>query len=453
MEELEHDAEDLNQQLLRIQEALYNAIDENNLVCLRQLLEQGANVDQFYEDDQNISSKSILHIACGKGRTECVKILLEAGAMADIRDKWGQTPLMYCICVQFLDTAGILLDHLGASATEIVNNQDRFGKSALHSAAETNNVEAVELLLHHGADVNIQNFDGVTPLMVAAENCGCCRSLKAMEALIRAGALVNCVDYRSKRSALQRASLSKNVAAVELLLASGADVDSLDATGRSGLTNLMWDHVRNRKGLCHIDPDVMTIIVLLTQSTSNLDLSVCEYSNPLVTATFLQATVLVRFFLEQGAQPNVSFVSGVTPLLIATSKKDLETVKILLSFNCHMSIKGRVFRRRHDTEFTFDPCEMAVDDESYHIVQLFLQAGYNAQQIKKQLRLKLNADSKDCPSNVDPQLRQWLLDRASQPPSLKEIIVFKIRKILDQDLHKAVTQLPLPSRGNPGHRS
>ncbi|XP_025078560.1 putative ankyrin repeat protein RF_0580 isoform X3 [Pomacea canaliculata] len=413
MEELEHDAEDLNQQLLRIQEALYNAIDENNLVCLRQLLEQGANVDQFYEDDQNISSKSILHIACGKGRTECVKILLEAGAMADIRDKWGQTPLMYCICVQFLDTAGILLDHLGASATEIVNNQDRFGKSALHSAAETNNVEAVELLLHHGADVNIQNFDGVTPLMVAAENCGCCRSLKAMEALIRAGALVNCVDYRSKRSALQRASLSKNVAAVELLLASGADVDSLDATGRSGLTNLMWDHVRNRKGLCHIDPDVMTIIVLLTQSTSNLDLSVCEYSNPLVTATFLQATVLVRFFLEQGAQPNVS---------------------------C------RVFRRRHDTEFTFDPCEMAVDDESYHIVQLFLQAGYNAQQIKKQLRLKLNADSKDCPSNVDPQLRQWLLDRASQPPSLKEIIVFKIRKILDQDLHKAVTQLPLPSR-------
>lgn len=63
-----------------------------------------------------------------------------------------------------------------------------------------------------------------------------------------------------------------------------------------------------------------------------------------------------------------------------------------------------------------------------------------------QLRLKLNADSKDCPSNVDPQLRQWLLDRASQPPSLKEIIVFKIRKILDQDLHKAVTQLPLPSR-------
>lgn len=144
-----------------------------------------------------------------KGITAIVKcnfffrILLEAGAMADIRDKWGQTPLMYCICVQFLDTAGILLDHLGASATEIVNNQDRFGKSALHSAAETNNVEAVELLLHHGADVNIQNFDGVTPLMVAAENCGCCRSLKAMEALIRAGALVNCVDYRSKRSALQ----------------------------------------------------------------------------------------------------------------------------------------------------------------------------------------------------------------------------------------------------------
>ena len=58
--------------------------------------------------------------------------------------------------------------------------------------------------------------------------------------------------------------------------------------------------------MCHIDSDVMTIIVLLTQAGANLDLDVCEYSNPLVTAAFLQAPPLVRFFLDQGAEPNIT---------------------------------------------------------------------------------------------------------------------------------------------------
>ena len=50
----------------------------------------------------------------------------------------------------------------------------------------------------------------------------------------------------------------------------------------------------------------MTIIVLLTQAGADLDLAVCEYSNPLVTAAFLQAPLLVRFFLDQGAEPNIT---------------------------------------------------------------------------------------------------------------------------------------------------
>lgn len=54
-------------------EALYSAVTADDLVLLRQLLAEGANADMFYDDDHNISSKSILHIACGKGRAECAK--------------------------------------------------------------------------------------------------------------------------------------------------------------------------------------------------------------------------------------------------------------------------------------------------------------------------------------------------------------------------------------------
>ena len=44
--------------------------------------------------------------------------------------------------------------------------------------------------------------------------------------------------------------MARNVAAVELLLSAGAEVDNLDVTRRTALTNLMWDHVRNRQVVC-----------------------------------------------------------------------------------------------------------------------------------------------------------------------------------------------------------
>ncbi|XP_076454105.1 transient receptor potential cation channel subfamily A member 1-like [Babylonia areolata] len=423
-------------------EALYRAVIANNVADLQQLLSQGATPDMFYDDDANISSKYILHIACGKGNKESIQVLLDAGAMPDCHDSWGQTPLHYCISMQFLDCAQTVLEHLGPNAPDIVNNQDCHGKSSLHAAAEQGQVEAIHLLLQHGAQVNIRNFDGVTPLMVCAETCGKKRSIEPMQALIEAGALVDLFDYRSKRTALQRASVAKNVDGVELLLSVGAQVDLLDVTRRTALTNLMWDHVRNRQGVCNIDADVMTVVVLLTQSGADLNLSVCEYSNPLVTASFLQAAPLLHFFLDQGAQPNITFSSGVTPLLIATSRKDEDCVKTLLAYNCCMTTKGRVFRKRMDREFTFDPIEMALDDGSYRLVQVFLAAGYNACLIRTQLTEKLAADK----VSMDADLHQWLKDRVSSPPSLRELVVYSLRLSLDQRLLQVVPLLPLPSR-------
>ncbi|KAK7090327.1 ankyrin repeat and protein kinase domain-containing protein 1-like [Littorina saxatilis] len=422
-------------------EALYTAVTADDLATLQQLLAEGTNADMFYDNDQ-----SILHIACGKGRTECVKLLLDAGAMPDIHDKWGQTPLHYCICVQYLDTAMVLFDHLGEKASDIVNNQDSSGKSPLHSAAESGSMEAIELLLKYGADVNVRNFDGVTPLMVLAESYGRSNTIQAMQTLLAAGALIDIADYRSRRSALQRAAVAKNMSAVELLISTGAEVDSLDITRRTPLTNLMWDHVRNKQGTCHIDSDVMTIIVLLTQAGANLDLAVCEYSNPLVTAAFLQAAQLLSFFLDQGARPNVTFRSGVTPLLIATSKKDMECVKVLLKHNCCMTTKGKVYRKRLGMEYTFDPIEMALDDGSYHLVKLFLSAGYPATSFSSQLRERIKTDSAESNSMLSKELQQWLLSRISHPASLWELAVFSIRHILGQCLHKVVPVLPLPSK-------
>ena len=90
--------------------------------------------------------------------------------------------------------------------------------------------------------------------------------------------------------------------------------------------------------------------------------------------------------------------SGVTPLLIATSKKDAECVKLLLKYNCCMTTKGKVFRKRLNMEFTFDPIEMALDDGSFHLLQVFLAAGYPTSSIRSQVNTHTHRNTHRGPS-------------------------------------------------------
>lgn len=94
--------------------------------------------------------------------------------------------------------------------------------------------------------------------------------------------------------------------AVEALLAAGANTNTIDMVGRTPITNIMWEHVKIYDVTKGIDPDVMMIIVMLIQSGADLNCNTMEYSNPLVTAAFLEAEPLVRFFLEYGANPDVT---------------------------------------------------------------------------------------------------------------------------------------------------
>ena len=52
---------------------LYHAVADNDPARLHTLLAQGGDVDVFFEDTMNISSKSLLHVCCGKGHIECLK--------------------------------------------------------------------------------------------------------------------------------------------------------------------------------------------------------------------------------------------------------------------------------------------------------------------------------------------------------------------------------------------
>ncbi|KAK1703409.1 ankyrin repeat-containing domain protein [Colletotrichum lupini] len=93
-----------------------------------------------------------------------------------------------------------LLDH-----APDVNLQDVEGNTALINAAQNRVVEGVRALIRHGADVNVQDIHGRTALAHAAEKL----CFESVEALLKAGADANLCDDEG-RSPLWLATESMN---------------------------------------------------------------------------------------------------------------------------------------------------------------------------------------------------------------------------------------------------
>ena len=105
-----------------------------------------------------------LHKACKSGNVEIVNILLSNGAVPNLLNLHGLTPL--CIAST---TGNVAIVHalLEAKAdTELQSNEQRW--TPLFFAAHDGQEEIVQLLLEHGASAKENKF-GLTPIMVATQ--------------------------------------------------------------------------------------------------------------------------------------------------------------------------------------------------------------------------------------------------------------------------------------------
>lgn len=185
---------------------LYKAIENNDLIKLRELLKAGHDPESYgVEYGGYLFTKSLLHMTCEKNRPECAKILLEYGASPRLRDKWGMTPLIYSVTGHDLVFMRILLENDPGH----VDEPDMKHMTALHVAAEEGSEDMVRLLLSYGANVHLRTSRiGHTPLMEACKR-GDSHSenrldrLKCIQTLINAGSNLEISDYRYKKTALQ----------------------------------------------------------------------------------------------------------------------------------------------------------------------------------------------------------------------------------------------------------
>ncbi|MEM7666550.1 MAG: ankyrin repeat domain-containing protein [Pseudomonadota bacterium] len=124
------------------------------------------------------------------------------------------------------DTVTKMLNEPG---TTVINTRDlTSGDTGLHIVTKRRDVLWVRFLVQRGADANIRNKQGLTPIQIAAS----LGFVDGVEELIKGGAQVNIADQQGE-TPLIAAVHRRDVAMIRRLLEEGANPDRNDNSGRS----------------------------------------------------------------------------------------------------------------------------------------------------------------------------------------------------------------------------
>lgn len=113
---------------------------------------------------QDKDGNTLLLYAVLDGKSDIAKLLIENGADCNIGDKSNWTPLHHAAQNFNIELANILLE-----SNANVNAKDEYGNTVLWRAAfaSQGKGEMIKLLLAFGADPNIKNESGISPLDLA----------------------------------------------------------------------------------------------------------------------------------------------------------------------------------------------------------------------------------------------------------------------------------------------
>lgn len=190
--------EDTERINIALDEQLLQATENGDAHTVRKLIKEGANINT-----QDSKGRTPLMIATYNNDVTAAKVLIGAGADVDIQDDMKNNPFLYAGAEGYVD---ILKLTIQAGADPTITN--RYGGTALIPASEHGYVEVVkellaqtdinvnhvndlgwtalleaiilsdgsekqqqtvQLLIEHGADVNIPDNENVTPLQHARE--------------------------------------------------------------------------------------------------------------------------------------------------------------------------------------------------------------------------------------------------------------------------------------------
>jgi len=276
--------------------SLHNAIWAGDLQKVKQLLNQGADVNA-----KDMFQATPLHDAAVAGKTDMAELLIREGADVNAKDEFQKIPLHYAANAEVAD----LLIRRGAD----VNARDDDQETPLYWAAEKGKTKVAALLIRKGADVNARNKHQQTPLHEAARG----GKTEMAELLIKAGADVNAGNE------YQQTPLHDvvNAEVAELLIRKGADVNAKDKFQQTPLH----------------DVENAEVAELLISKGADTNAKDNDQNTPLHLAAQNGKTKVAELLIRKGVDVNAGNRSGKTAAVLAEEHNHSELASLIRTFS------------------------------------------------------------------------------------------------------------------------
>lgn len=283
--------------------------EQENMLAM--LLDSGGRINQEFAMKQNAA-----HLAAHHFRPIILKALIDRGLNVNVKDLQGRTPLHHVFRPDIPTTDEDNVqdeDQLRCIQTLIdaeieVTCEDGFGEGAICLAAKKGPAVAVKLLLDNGANANAQNRDGYSLLCIALRN----RRNNSATVLLEAGADPNAKEPNGGH-VLTRAIYLGDTAIIKLLLAKGADFTAMNVTDE-GEESMLHVAVVSR------DADNIAAAEIFLESGLDINSKDTRGWTPLhkVARVHTKAEI-VEFLLSNNADVKAVTKDGATPLHVAAS--------------------------------------------------------------------------------------------------------------------------------------
>ncbi|MCJ7766378.1 MAG: ankyrin repeat domain-containing protein [Thiovulaceae bacterium] len=402
-----------------IHDLFYETIVHGRTEQMVQMIIEGFDVD-FHE----LAQTPPLIFAIKYNQREIIDTLLLYGANVNIQDKDGNTPLHFALRFQYSEIETTLLrygsdaaiaNHEGLSAVDCASERGRTilsttqslvdtraynifetarlgdlirlvhnvqsyqqlfqrnkeGQSLLHLAVLSNNIKVVLYLLNKGLDIDREDNDGLTPLILAMSHP---RYFNIVLLLLDRHAPIEHIS-RNGSSALSVGIRNNNPEGANVLIKRGANINTADnAHTPLSLTHIaLLQYPENAQMYRELETLLLTKGAKVDVSLNSLGWTpLCT----IVTKVQDQQNIdHIRLLIQLGADVNYLDLNGRTPLMLAALMGRLPAVEILMSNYASATIVDN---------FGWSALMFGVYYNHFNVVAYMLDNGVNPNLVSKQ---------------------------------------------------------------------